>query len=68
MRSVVDAALAGGSLSVTAIRRDEVPDDGWADLAGLLDEFTACRATLDTIEADLRAANLDDLIQKDRPR
>lgn len=64
MRSVVDPALAGGHLSVAAIPREAVPAGGWSELGGLIDEFDACRATLESLEGDLRSAQLGDLIQK----
>ena len=64
MRSIVDSALAGDHLSVRAISRDAVPADGWSELGGLLDEFHACRTALEVLEADLRSAQLGDLIQK----
>ena len=63
MKAVVDAALAGDRFTPTAIRRDDVPDDGWQPLGGLLDSFRACRDDLKDIERDLRDAGLDGLIQ-----
>ena len=64
MRRVVDSAHAGGQLSVRAIRRDQVPPDGWAGLGPLLDELAECRSEIESIEADLRSAQLGELVQE----
>lgn len=63
MKTVVDSALMGDRFNPNNIRRDDVPDDGWAPLKQLIDQLHDCRSQLDRIEEDLRIAGLERLIR-----